>query len=174
MRRGERAAHALAAVLLAGVASLAAGCGGSSGGGVAHIGSTTTAKPGAGSPAGAALAYSSCIRSHGVPAYPDPATPGLIPKKTPQELGVDSGTLTAAQRACVHLAPNGGSPTSAQVAQYRSSMLRYARCVRSHGVPNMPDPDSRGHLDIGPGTPVNVDSPAFQAAFAACKRYLQP
>ena len=38
-------------------------------------------------------------------------------------------------------------------------MLIYARCLRAHGVSNMPDPDSRGHLDIGPGSGVDVNSP---------------
>jgi hypothetical protein len=38
----------------------------------------------------------------------------------------------------------------------------------------MPDPDSRGHLDIGPGTGVDVNSPAFEAAYAVCKSDLTP
>jgi hypothetical protein len=65
-------------------------------------------------------------------------------------------------------------PTPAQVAQYRSVMLTYARCMRAHGVSNMPDPDSRGHLDIGPGTDVDVDGPGFQAAYRASGKDLSP
>ena len=53
-------------------------------------------------------------------------------------------------------------------------MLIYARCMRKHGVSNMPDPDSRGRLDIGPGTDVRVNSPTFQAAFQVCKSMLSP
>jgi hypothetical protein len=53
-------------------------------------------------------------------------------------------------------------------------MLIYARCIRVHGVSNMPDPDSRGHLDIGPGTDVDVNSPKFQAAYRVCKSKLSP
>jgi hypothetical protein len=60
------------------------------------------------------------------------------------------------------------------VQQYRNTMLKYARCIRSHGVPNMPDPDSMGRLDIGPGTDVDVNSPQFQTAFQACKSNLSP
>ena len=106
-----------------------------------------------------AIAFSRCMRSHGVSAYPDPGTGGLLPKKTPQQLGVAASVLQAAQRACMHLVPNGGRPTPAQVQQYKSVMLTYARCIRAHGVPNMPDPDSRGHLDIGPGSGIEVNSP---------------
>jgi hypothetical protein len=121
-----------------------------------------------------AAAYSACIRAHGVLAYPDPGSNGLLPKKSLQQLGVSSTVFQSAQKACVQLAPNGGQPTQAQVAQYRSTMLVYARCIRTHGVPNMPDPDSRGHLDIGPGTGVDVNSPKFQAAYLACKSKLSP
>ena len=146
-------------VVAAGLAVVAAGCGSSGSGAAQQSG---------------ALAFSQCVRDHGVPAYPDPSGNGLLPKKTPQQLGVAASQLQAAQRSCIHLVPNGGRPTSAQVAQYRSQMLTYARCIRSHGVPDMPDPDSRGHLDIGPGTGVDVNSPAFQAAYQACKSKLSP
>ena len=42
--------------------------------------------------------------------------------------------------------------------------------MRSHGVPNFPDPSAGGELQIGPG--VNPRSPAFQSAQQACKQYL--
>jgi hypothetical protein len=121
-----------------------------------------------------AAAFSACMRAHDVLAYPDPGSNGLLPKKTPEQLGVSSAVLQSAQKACAHLVPNGGQPSQAQVAQYRSAMLIYAKCIRTHGVPNMPDPDSRGHLDIGPGTGVDVNSPKFQAAYQACKSKLAP
>ncbi len=114
------------------------------------------------------------MRANGVPAYPDPGSAGVLPKKTLQQLGVSSSVFDAAERACIHLVPNGGAPTAAQVAQQRSVMLVYARCMRAHGVPNMPDPNSRGHLDIGPGTGVDVNSPRFQEAFQVCKSKLTP
>jgi hypothetical protein len=53
-------------------------------------------------------------------------------------------------------------------------MLKYARWMRARGVSNVPDPDSRGHLDVGPGANVDVNSPQFQAAFQACKSNLSP
>jgi hypothetical protein len=51
-------------------------------------------------------------------------------------------------------------------------MLKYAGCMRFHGVPNFPDPDSRGHLDVGSGSDVPVNTPQFQRAFQVCKRSL--
>jgi hypothetical protein len=42
--------------------------------------------------------------------------------------------------------------------------------MRAHGVPNFPDPSSRGGLTIGPN--INPQSPAFQTAQKACARFL--
>jgi len=136
---------------------------------VAACGGTTVSAQ-----AGGAPAFARCMRAHGVPAYPDPSATGLLPKQTLQQLGVSSSAFEAAERACIHLVPNGGRPTAAQAAVYRTVMLRYARCIRAHGVANMPDPDGRGHLDIGPGSGVDVNSPRFEAAYQVCKKDLSP
>ena len=172
------ARSAAAIIAAAGLALLAAACGGSKGSHVAQLGSTSTrsstSSSGASAEQNGAVAFARCMRSNGVATYPDPGSDGLLPKKTPQQLGVSSSTFQAAQGACIHLVPNGGQPTPAQVAHYRNVMLVYARCLRAHGVSNMPDPDSRGHLDIGPGTGVDVNSARFQAAYRVCKRELPP
>jgi hypothetical protein len=162
-----------AAVTGVGLALLSAACGGSHTTRVAHVGSATSASAVSDQGHGA-MAFSRCLRSHGVPAYPDPGADGLLPKKTLQQLGVAGSVFQAAQDACIHLVPNGGRPTPAQVQQYKSVMLTYARCIRAHGVSNMPDPDSRGHLDIGPGSGVDVNSPTFEAAYQMCKSDLSP
>lgn len=175
--RQRKARIAAATIATAGLALLAAACGGSPGTHIAQLGSTTTpssSQSGATALENGALAFSRCMRSHGAPAYPDPGSGGLLPKKTPQQVGVSPSEFQAAQGACIHLVPNGGQPTQVQVQQYRSTMLIYAQCIRAHGVSNMPDPDSRGHLDIGPGTGVDVNSPTFEAAYQACKSRLSP
>jgi hypothetical protein len=148
-------------IVVGALALLAAGCG------------SSTGSPASAQPSGA-VAFSRCIRAHGVPAYPDPSSSGLVPKETPEQLGVSPSAFQAAQKACVRLIPNRGQPTPAQVAAYRSVMLIYARCMRAHGVLNMPDPDSHGRLAIGPGTDVDVNSPQFQSAYQVCKSRLSP
>jgi hypothetical protein len=167
---------AAATIATAGVALVVSACGGSSGSHVAQLSSTATrssSTPAAASQQSGAVAFSGCVRSHVVPAYPDPSSGGLLSKKTPHQLGVSSSALQAAETACQHLLPSGGGgPTPAQVAQYRDVMLIYALCMRAHGVLNMPDPDSRGRLAIGPGTDVPVNTPQFQAAFGVCKSKL--
>jgi hypothetical protein len=99
-----------------------------------------------------ALAYSRCMRSHGVPSFPDPSSGGVIPKISPQELG--SPQFRAAARACQRLLPAGADDMfpPGEVQQLLIGMLRFSQCMRSHGVPNWPDPttDAEGR----PGFPL--------------------
>jgi hypothetical protein len=115
-----------------------------------------------------AISYSQCIRSHGVPDFPDPSGNGQVPKASTQRLGVSSSRLQAAQTACQHLYPgnagSGGVLTKdaisqceetgdcpqALVQQAMTALRAYARCMRSHGVPNWPDPtiDSEGRPEV--------------------------
>jgi hypothetical protein len=67
---------------------------------------------------------------------------------------------------------SSGHPTPAQA---RQAAVRFASCVRSHGVSNFPDSTAPGggpkwNFDNIPG--VNPSSPAFQAAYTACKHVL--
>ncbi len=144
-----------AAIIAAALALLAAACGGSP--------SSAGRSPDAGGstdPA-SAVAYSHCMRSQGVPNYPDPGSGGTLPKVSAQQLGVSSSRLQAARRACLHLLPATGGSLKASslrqceltgdcpqtlVQQALHDGLRFARCMRSHGVPNWPDPttDSEG------------------------------
>jgi len=43
--------------------------------------------------------------------------------------------------ACRHLLPNGGNvPDQAALQQDLTALRGFAQCMRSHGVPNWPDP----------------------------------
>ncbi len=148
----------LAAGIIAAALGLAA-CGGSSGGSSNAGGSTNSQL----------LAFSNCIRSHGVPNFPDPDSSGAIPKMTPQQLGVSTSQFQAAQSACAYLL----QPTQAQVQQVMSGMLAFARCMRSHGVPNWPDPTTGSNgqplFDI-PG--IDPNSPQVSTAANECTQLL--
>jgi hypothetical protein len=95
------------------------------------------------------VAFSRCMRSNGVPGYPDP-DPGASNEKFPsaQQLGVTSSQLQAAENACQRLLPPGVDDQfpAAEVQLLLPGMLRFSQCMRSHGVPNWPDPstDSQG------------------------------
>jgi subtilase family serine protease len=89
-------------VAVATFALLAVGCGGGGSPGVASVASsmtaaTTTTKNGA-------LAFSRCMRSNGVPNFPDPRPIGArTPKETLQQLGTSDSQSQAAVSACNYL-----------------------------------------------------------------------
>jgi hypothetical protein len=50
--------------------------------------------------------------------------------------------------------------------------VKFAECMRSHGVREFPDPDASGTFTIetiANGTSIDTDSPAFTRAITACK-----
>jgi hypothetical protein len=153
---------------IAGLALSAAACGGSPGSQVAQLGSTrTTVQRGpssAKSAAGSALAFSRCMRSHGVPSFPDSDAQGNFP---PFHTGVSKQVSVAADNACRHLLSRGGSTGTPQ--QRREKLLfalKVAQCLRTHGYPAFPDPGASSH-----GTPPGIDlnSPQFQTAENNCE-----
>jgi hypothetical protein len=102
------------------------------------------------------VAFTRCVRSHGVPNFPDPQ-PGASNAKFPsaQQLGVSSAKLSAAEKDCQRLLPPGTDDQfpSSEVPLLLRGMVRFSRCMRQHGVPNWPDPitDSQGRpvFDLG-------------------------
>jgi hypothetical protein len=167
------------AIAAAGLALLAAGCGGSKAGQVAQLGTTTTRSTS--NPSGATaqqngpLRFSRCMRSSGVSNYPDPDSSGQLVKKSPQQLGVSSSQFRSAESACQHLLPNGGSgPNAAQLLQVKALGLRFSQCVRVHGLANFPDPGSDGRIPDPATVGINQGSPRFQAANQACRKYRPP
>jgi hypothetical protein len=175
----KRSALAIGGVVA--LSLLAAACGGgSSGAKVAQIATTGNDKSSASSSnsgKGDPRAYSACMRSHGVVNFPDPDSNGRIRitggvDGSGQKLGVDMNTPQAkrAARACQHLQPNGARPTAAQQAQMQQAMLKYARCMRSHGVSKFPDPKPGGALVIGSKVGVDPNTPQFKAGQQACQK----
>lgn len=161
---GARTAAAI--VAMAALALLLAACGGSSSSGGSGGSSTAGA-----STSSQALAYSRCMRAHGVHNFPDPDSHGVLPKVGPDQLGVSQSTFQAADRACAHLL----QPTQTQTQQLMSALRNFAHCMRSHGVQDWPDPttDSNGHpaFDI-PG--IDPNSSQVNTASNACLHLVPP
>jgi hypothetical protein len=122
-----------------------------------------------------ALAYSRCMRAHGMTSFPDPNSNGTytaIGSSTADPSNGNPAAKAGALSACRSLNPGGGT-TSPQQAQATFTMaLRFAQCMRAHGIRNFPDPVTAGgspRLTIPSG--VNIQSPTFQAAQRACQAY---
>jgi len=155
------------AVVVVAVALPAAGCGGGSNGSqVAQLGTSATqsSSPSRGSTHDQALAFARCIRSHGVPLWPDPESSGSFDKSklTPQQLGVSSSQIGTAEKACRSLVPTYSATLQPHVL---AQALRFSRCMRAHGAASFPDPESNGAIVI-PHAMEN--SPAYLAALHFC------
>ena len=116
-----------AIVALAGLALLAAACGSSPGSQVAQIGSTTTHQrsyfPAPSAQQDGPVAFSGCMRAHGVPNFPDPNTSGVFNKVALGQVSANNSRYPAAQRACQHLLPTRLSSSGAWVRPRRWSFL---------------------------------------------------
>jgi hypothetical protein len=158
------------------LALLAVACGNSasstSSGGSAAAGGTSSSA--------SALAFSRCMRTNGVPGYPDPDSSGALRKAAPQQFGVSSSQFQSAQTACQHLLQDGGTLqqcevagacSQAQLQQMMTDDLAFARCMRSHGVPNWPDPtESEGRVVFTlSGTGIDHHSASIEAKMNECE-----
>jgi hypothetical protein len=160
-----------AVIAAAGLAMLAAACGGSPASHLAQLGTAASTQQ------NGAVAYANCMRSNGVPNWPDPNSSGVFDKSklTSQQLGASSSRVQAAQSACQHLLPHGGSaPSPAQVQVVKAEALKFSRCVRRHGLPNFPDPGSDGRIPDPASVGIDQGSPKFEAANQACGKNRPP
>jgi len=152
-RARPRPAPAAAVIIATAAVALLAACSGSP----SSAGSGGSPGAGGSAAAASAVAYSACMRSHGVPNYPGPGSGGQLPKTGAQPLGVSASQYQAAQQACRPLLPAGGSFQQqehqcmqnsdcppALVQQMMTGDLKLVRCMRFHGVPNFPDPTNGG------------------------------
>jgi hypothetical protein len=165
----SRHAKPLAAAI-ASLALLAAGCGSSS------PASSRTGSPG--SFTTAAFKYSSCMRDHGLPSFPDPTMTdhdGQQVAFLAVTIPVDpSPAFKGAQKACRGILPTPSNISATQLAQQKHArelhILAFAECLRSHGIPDFPDPTSQGQLtaEMIDAAGIDLHAPAVLTAAKAC------
>jgi hypothetical protein len=150
---------------------------------IAACGTSTTRSSQAGSGESGFLAYSRCMRSHGVPTFPDPSAGGGIHLTA----GVDpsSPSFRSAHAQCHGLLPGGGLPAGVS-EQQKEQLVQTADCMRAHGVTGFPDPTTTppanlqnysiaeglggtngGIFLLVPKT-IDVNSPGFKQAAKTC------
>jgi hypothetical protein len=185
-RRRLRGAALMTTGLFA-VAVTVAACGGPSTPGVA-TGSTTTTTTTAtttssgdgGTQGSGPLAYTSCMRSHGVPNFPDPGDKGGFPKPAVVSAlqQVSSSRGQAASSTCEHLLPAGGSLSGkasepVTTPQQQQDYLKAVACLRSQGFPNFPDPVfSGGSVHFTVPSSLNTNSTQFAHARLVCQKLI--
>jgi hypothetical protein len=71
--------------------------------------------------------------------------------------------------------PKGSASTSTSAGQAQTTdTLKYAQCMRSHGITKFPDPGADGNITIQPGLGLDPNSDQFKAAAEACKSLAPP
>lgn len=127
-----------------------------------------------------AYRYTACMRGHGVPSFPEPHvvinTPGrqaIGVHPLPQSIA-SSPQFKVAREACKGILPeaeNGSPKERTEQERARAQyLLAFARCLRSHGVQDFPDPTSQGQLTLTMVHAAGVDlqAPSFLTAARAC------
>lgn len=190
--RWPRWAAPLAAMALTGL--LATACaGGSSPASAGGAASAASAQASGTTRGQAALAYARCMRSHGVPDFPDPDSDGNFNLASNQQGGKGSGPKgrgsgaagsgptsvtaqeTAANQVCNHLLNSGTQLSAAQMAHALRQLVKYAQCMRAHGVPNFRDPHAtNGGIGVPSGIAIDMsdidqNSPQYMSASQACQ-----
>jgi hypothetical protein len=130
------------------------------------------------------LAFSKCMRVHGVSNFPDPSPGGGIQINIGSGLNPLSPAFKAAQSTCRKLLPGGGPPPQGPPsAQATEQMLAISKCMRAHGVTGFPDPTrtppsgaggfsqviGHGGLFLAVPDTINSNSPVFKKAGVACQ-----
>jgi hypothetical protein len=162
--RGGAWPRMAALAVMTGITLLAAACGGNSSSspdGSSSPGSPNVAKD---------VAYSNCMRAHGVSISVN--SNGSLGSGGGGSSGGSGSQTVAAQNACRHLLPNGGQPKAPSDTQLKQA-LKYTQCMRSHGVPNYPDPTLGPNglygFTIPNGSGINPQSPTYLKANQACQ-----
>lgn len=147
----------VAAIFLC-VAAFGAACGGSGGSAIPGYVNGAPATP---------LAFAQCMRAHGVPGFPDPSNGQFnlagINQNSPQ--------FVHAVGIC---GSSGGNTGASQQAQNVAQGLKFARCMRAHGVTDFADPATNGNggNNSQSATVPRDDARGFQKALATCRPLL--
>jgi hypothetical protein len=155
-------------------------CGGAPSLTVAHTGRTAAAATGSAGQDGSAdqqgIAHSQCMRSHGVPGFPDPSAQGYVQLGSADQVNPNSPQFQEALQICAKLAPVGGPATESHFDQIMTSMLKFAACMRAHGITNFPDPVPYGNggveLLVPNGNGLDQNSPQYTRADSICQPLL--
>jgi hypothetical protein len=159
--------------------------------GVATLGDGDAADGAAPSPSvdpeEALQAFAECMRENGIEGFQDPEldedgriTFGRSAGDGDVDQAPGPGDLDEfedAMQACRDLLPEGlgpGNISPEEEAAFQDALLKYAQCMREHGI-DMPDPDfsEGGGVIATGGDGVDPNDPEFQDADDACRHLIE-
>ncbi|GIM89213.1 hypothetical protein [Paractinoplanes toevensis] len=117
------------------------------------------------------LAYADCMRSSGVPNFPDPVGNGngvevSVPK------GVDEADLAKAEEACRDKLPQGVAEDQDGGGVDSAELADWTKCMRAK-LPTFPDPTVSGNTITVTlkGTGIRSDSAEYEKARKSCESH---
>lgn len=123
------------------------------------------------------------MRASGVPNFPDPPGNGSYGLKSIAQqasgktiaingVSVSAPAFRSAVATCNRYLPEPPTPTTSELTEIRALTVKWAKCIRSHGLPHFGDPTitANGHR-IMHGQ-FAIGSPAYYTARRACDRQL--
>jgi hypothetical protein len=142
-------------IVAAGCALAIAACGGSvSGRSGAHSGGLAPT-----------VTYADCVRSHGVPNFPDAKAGGGF--DVPSTINTQSPAYLAARQACTK-PPAAPMASRGPSDRQQLELIGAAKCMRAHGV-NVSDPTFNGaYMTLDELDQTTIASPAFKRAEPVC------
>jgi hypothetical protein len=129
VNRRLRRLAALAVVVLIG-----AGCGSSAPPETSNTSATNQSK---------AVKFAECMRGNGVSQFPDPDASGELTIDgvvNGSSIDPDGPAWKRAIAACKDLQPSGFTGPGKRTPKQQSASLKFADCIRRHGVKDFPDP----------------------------------
>jgi hypothetical protein len=114
-----------------------------------------------------AVAYASCMRSHGVTNFPDATSGNGF--EIPPNVDTQSAAYQAATHACTKLQPGPSAATAPLSEGQQRRLLSIAKCMRKRGV-HITDPTFQGRfITLDEPDQTTIQSPTFKRAEAACR-----
>jgi hypothetical protein len=132
-------------------------------------GATASPSPGASAVLAVYRELATCLRQHGVPNFPDPVVDAQGNVQISSSIQIPTSAKTACASIAARLpAENGKGPkyTAADMTKLR----QLAQCFRDHGVPDWPDPNSRGEFPL-PKRLLDLGKRGFRDQLPTCRRY---
>jgi hypothetical protein len=113
---------------------------------------------------------SGATNNQGVAALPPTTTQPDVSGAGPS---TSQGLAGAGSKPSASAVAGGAGTTLPSAASPQEDALKFAGCMRSHGVTDFPDPSSGGGFIFNANAGI-IQGPHYQAAQEACQKYLPP
>jgi len=112
--------------------------------------------------------FAVCARAHGAPGLPEPVVDASGSVTFPGSTAKEPDSVRRACNGILDALPPRASQGSDHPPTDIAALLRFAQCMRQHGLPDFPDPKADGTFPAAQLPPIKT--PAVIDAMRACDR----